>query len=189
MKKLTLQITAIAFVAVSALLTSCSKEGPTGPAGAQGTAGPSGAQGPTGPKGDAGTANVIYSEWKDVSFDENGLGILQAPGLSNEILNSGAVKVYWNLFTKDDPFIVSLPCSVIPSILFDVDDKAPDIVINPYLSKDTIALISNYNVSSEQGISQFRYILIPGGTPAARKASGINWNNYAEVKKYLNLKD
>lgn len=46
MKKLTLQITAIAFVAVSALLTSCSKEGPTGPAGAQGTAGPSGAQGP-----------------------------------------------------------------------------------------------------------------------------------------------
>lgn len=189
MKKLTLQITAIAFVAVSALLTSCSKEGPTGPAGAQGTAGPSGAQGPAGPKGDAGTANVIYSEWKDVSFDENGLGILQAPGLSNEILNSGAVKVYWNLFTKDDPFIVSLPCSVIPSILFDVADTAPDIVINPYLSKDTIALISNYNVSSEQGISQFRYILIPGGTPAARKASGINWNNYAEVKKYLNLKD
>lgn len=189
MKKLTLQITAIAFVAVSALLTSCSKEGPTGPAGAQGTAGPPGAQGPTGPKGDAGTANVIYSEWKDVSFDENGLGILQAPGLSNEILNSGAVKIYWNLFTKDDPFIVSLPCSVIPSILFEVDDTAPDIVINPYLSKDTIVLISNYNVSSEQGISQFRYILIPGGTPAARKASGINWNNYAEVKKYLNLKD
>ena len=189
MKKLTFPTAIIVITMVGIFISSCSKEGPAGPAGAQGTAGPAGAQGPTGPKGDAGTANVIYSEWKDVSFAENRIGILPAPGLSNEILNSGAVKVYWNLFTKDDPFIVSLPCSVLPTILFDVDDTAPDIVINPYLSKDTIGLISNYNVSSEQGISQFRYILIPGGTPAARKASGINWNNYAEVKKYLHLKD
>ena len=35
-------------------------------------------------------------------------------------------------------------------------------------------------------VFQYRYILIPGGK-AARSA--IDWNNYAAVKKYLNLKD
>ncbi|HRO46800.1 hypothetical protein [Agriterribacter sp.] len=189
MKKLTFQIAAVAFMAVGMLFTSCSKEGPEGPAGPAGAAGPSGAQGPAGAKGDPGTANVIYSQWLDVSFDENGIAIISAPGLSKEILNSGSVKVYWNLNTEDDPFVVSLPCSVIASILFDVEETAPNIFIDPYFSEDEIILTSNYNVSSEQGISQFRYILIPGGTPAARKASGIDWNDYNAVKKYLNLKD
>jgi hypothetical protein len=35
---------------------------------------------------------------------------------------------------------------------------------------------------------QHRYILIPGGTPTGRYAK-INWDNYAEVKAYLNLQD
>lgn len=189
MKKLTFQIAVIAFVAVSVLFASCSKEGPAGATGPAGAAGPAGGQGPAGPKGDEGTANVIYSEWLDVTFDENGVAIVPAPGLSNEILNSGAVKIYWNLSNADNPFVVSLPCSVLPTILFDAEETDPNIVINPYLSTDTIILTSNYDVSSSQGISQFRYILIPGGTPAARKAAAVDWNNYAEVKKYLNLKD
>ncbi|HRP34149.1 MAG TPA: collagen-like protein [Agriterribacter sp.] len=193
MKRLNFPLTLIALFVAGVFLASCTKEGPAGPAGqagAQGAPGPTGAQGPAGTKGDPGTANVIYSDWKNVTFDENGLGILPAPELSNDILNTGSVKVYWNLFTKDEPFVVSLPCSVFPGLLFDdLEDDAPNIVINPYLAKDTILLSANYNVSSVSGQSQFRYILIPGGTPAARKASSINWNNYAEVKQYLNLKD
>ncbi len=190
MKKLTFQIAVIALVAAGISLASCSKEGPAGPAGAQGPAGPTGAQGPAGAKGDPGTANVIYSEWLDVTFDENGFAIVPAPGLSNEILNSGSAKVYWNLYTQDEPLVVSLPCSVIPGLLYDdVDETSPNIIINPYLAKDTILLTANYNVSSVNGQSQFRYILIPGGTPAARKAAAINWNDYDQVKKYLNLKD
>jgi len=35
---------------------------------------------------------------------------------------------------------------------------------------------------------QYRYVVIPGGT-AARTAKTINWNNYAEVKAYLGLKN
>jgi hypothetical protein len=35
---------------------------------------------------------------------------------------------------------------------------------------------------------QYRYILIPGGAEA-RKAAGIDWNDYKQVKAYLHLKD
>lgn len=190
MKKVTLQIMASVFVTMSIVLASCSKEGPAGPAGAQGSAGPTGAQGPAGAKGDPGTANVIYSDWLDVTFD-NGLGQIDVSGLSLDILNSGVVKVYWNLSDNTDPFIVSVPCTVPAGILFgdDVDDTDPPIYVDAYFAEQMILLSTNYNISSQGGISQFRYILIPGGTPVARKSSSIDWNNYSEVKKLLNLKD
>src|SRR5215217_3270814 len=43
--------------------------GPAGPAGAAGANGANGPQGPAGPQGDPGTANVIYSDWLDVTFE------------------------------------------------------------------------------------------------------------------------
>lgn len=189
MKKLTFQIAVIALVAAGISLASCSKEGPAGPAGAQGAAGPTGAQGPAGAKGDPGTANVIYSQWLDVTFTE-GLATIAAPQLTTDILNSGEIKIYWNLSTADDPFVVQVPCVTPLVVLTGNEDDAgePDIYIDPYFETEAIHLLSNYNLSSSNGASQFRYILIPGGV-AARKASGIDWNDYNQVKKYLNLKD
>ncbi len=63
-----------AFVAVAVLLAACGKDGdtgPAGPAGPQGAQGPGGAAGPQGPQGEPGTANVIYSDWLDVGYDED----------------------------------------------------------------------------------------------------------------------
>lgn len=191
MKKLTFQIATIAFVAVSMLFTSCSKEGPEGPAGQTGAPGPTGAQGPAGAKGDkgdAGTANVIYSNWLNVTF-ENGLGQINASQLTAAILNSGEMKVYWNLGTADDPFVVQVPC-VVPLVLLTDDEEdvdSPDIYIDPYFEIGTIHLASNYNIPN--GVNQFRYILIPGGTSARKAGPAVDWNDYNAVKKYLNLKD
>lgn len=190
MKKLIFQIAVIAMVTVSMLFTSCSKEGPEGPAGATGSPGPAGAQGPAGPKGDPGTANVIYSNWLNVTFD-NGFGQISAPKLTTDILNSGEIKVYWNLNTSDDPFVVQVPC-VVPLVLLTGDDEdgdAPDIYVDPYFETGTIHLLSNYNLTSNSGVSQFRYILIPGGTSARKAGPAVDWNDYNAVKKYLNLKD
>jgi hypothetical protein len=189
MKKLTFQIAVIALMAAGISLASCSKEGPAGPAGPAGAAGPTGAQGPAGVKGDDGTANVIYSEWLDVTFDA-GYGTIAAPQLTTDILNSGEIKVYWNLNTAEDPFIVQVPCVVPLALLTGNEDDAdePDIYIDPYFETEAIHLLSNYNPTSSEGVSQFRYILIPGGV-SARKAAGIDWNDYNQVKKYLNLKD
>ena len=191
MKKLTFQIAAMAFVAVSVLFTSCSKEGPVGATGPAGTAGPAGSQGP---KGDNGTANVIYSEWLDVAFDAdtvlNGALIdtigfittIDVPKLDNTILTSGEIRAYVNLSSADEPVIAPLP-------YFSIFDG---VSVEPVYYLNSIELYSNLDAGTItiQGVKlrQYRYILIPGGV-AARKASGIDWNDYNQVKKYLNLKD
>jgi hypothetical protein len=191
MKKLTFQIAVIAFVAASISLASCSKEGPAGATGPAGPAGPGGAQGP---KGDEGTANVIYSEWLDVSYEADTvhdgalidtigfITTIDAPKLDNAILTSGEIKAYVNLNSADEPVIAPLP-------YFSIFDG---VSIEPVYYLNSIELYSNLDASTitSQGVKfrQYRYILIPGGV-AARKASSVNWNDYNQVKKYLNLKD
>lgn len=190
-------------LAVPLFLASCSKEGPAGAQGPAGPAGPTGAAGAAGAQGapgEPGSANVIYSAWLDVTFGTDtassatGLDTLgwfsdiPAPQLVDSILNSAEIKVYWNAGSSTDTstsLIVALPFN---------DFLISGILTNVYFSSNTISLYSNADLSTytQNGnkYSQFRYILIPGGTAAGRKpTAGVNWNNYAEVKKYLGLKD
>jgi len=177
------------------VIASCSKTGPTGPAGATGPAGPAGGAGTagaTGAAGPAGTANVIYSAWLDASYTadtvHNGavidtIGFYYAgsiPKLTSAMLTSGEVKVYVNLNTAATPQILPVP-------FFDV---YTNLSITVEYEIGVANLYSDANLSTigsgAAKAGQWRYILIPGGTPAR---SAIDWNNYAEVKKYLNLKD
>lgn len=187
-------------IVLSILFVSCAKTGPTGPAGPVGPAGPTGAAGAPGApgaQGNPGTANVIYSAWLDVTFkpldtatnpntgklDTISYSVdIPAPQLVDSIMNKGDVKVYLNLGSVDTATIVALPFTTFNGIL-----------INPYFSLGTISLIANADASTVTDAGkkylQYRYVIIPGGTAAGRKPNGINWNNYAEVKKYLGLKD
>lgn len=178
-------------LALPLFFASCAKEGPAGPAGPQGPAGPTGAAGAAGAagtKGDPGTANVIYSHWLDVTYsltaDSSALiAEIPAPELVDSILNSGTMKVYFNLNNVDTSYVVSLPYTTLNGIQ-----------ITPYFSNGLITLEANANAGTytENGKKyfQYRYVLIPGSTAAGRRPNGgIDWNNYAEVKKYLGLKD
>lgn len=189
-------------LALPLFFASCTKEGPAGPAGPQGPAGPTGAAGAAGAQGaqgEPGAANVIYSDWLDVTFspqtDTTGgrldtLGWsaeIPAPQLVDSILNKGVVKVYLNLGNSDSA------SAVVVALPFITSDGA---LINPFYFPGTIALDANIDASTYTDPSdskkylQYRYILIPGGTAAGRKPNvGIHWDNYAEVKKYLGLKD
>lgn len=193
-------------VALPLFFASCTKEGPAGPAGPQGPAGPTGAAGAAGAQGaqgEPGTANVIYSAWLDVAYQPgdtatnpttgkldtlNYRALIPAPQLVDSILNTGSIKVYWNAGSETDTsgsFVVALPFN---------DLLVSGILTNVYFSNGAISLVSNADLTTytENGnrYSQFRYVLIPGGTAAGRNAKGtINWNNYAQVKKYLGLKD
>jgi hypothetical protein len=180
------------FLAVFVLvIASCSKEGP---AGAAGPAGPAGAAGPTGAagaKGDTGVANVIYSAWLDAKYtgDLNGTDTIgfyydaTVPKLTAAIINSGEIKVYVNFGSSAAPQIIPLPYW----------DPYYTITINPTFLVGIIDIYTNVDLSTRTAtdgsgnkLLQWRYILIPGGK-AARSA--IDWNDYAAVKKYLNLKD
>ena len=184
MKKINLLFTFCFLLTASFIYTSC-KKGDAGPQGPAGPAGPAGPTGTTGPKGDTGVANVIYSAWLDVAFAEDvdnpgtWFGQINAPKLVSDIVNKGEVKVYWNLGSAAEPLVTPIP-------YFDGGT-----IINPLFETGSIYLLSNANVGTvtDAGIKyqQYRYILIPGGKPA--RMATINWNNYAEVKKYLGLTD
>lgn len=176
--------------------TSCSKDGATGPEGPAGPAGPAGPGGPAGPagaNGAAGTANVIYSAWLDVTFTAvtnpdditDTLAFqaaIPAPKLTNEILNSGDVKVYFNWGTSAQPDIDPLPYY---NVFFNY-------TFTTSLTQGSIGLIASFDASTftDAGSKyfQFRYVLIPGGTNA-RTSSAVDWTNYASVKAYLGLQD
>lgn len=190
-------------MAFALLVAACGKDGDTGPAGPAGPAGPQGpggAAGPGGPQGEPGTANVIYSDWLDVGYEEDTTVIavgdtlfryysgIDVPKLTAEIASQGEVKVYVNMGTAADPYITPLPVANL--VLFGVF-----ININYHFYAEVIEFNSNIDAGTglnaqNQKVWQYRYILIPGGT-AARKAAGadVDWNNYKSVQKYLNLKD
>lgn len=166
---------------------SCSKDGDPGPAGPAGPNGPAGPAGPAGPKGDTGTANVIYSGWLDVTFEQDTatgtwIASLDAPQITPEVLAGGEIKVYMNLRSADNPLVAPLP-------YFDGEN-----IINVRFVEGLIGLLANGNLSTvedDNGVKyqQARYIVIPGGTSARKAAAGIDWNNYEQVKAWLHLKD
>jgi hypothetical protein len=176
-------------MALTAVIFSCGKEGPAGPAGAAGPVGPTGPTGPQGPAGQPGAANVIYSDWLDVTFlpNKNSNGdtlswqaTITAPKLDANMLGKGEIKVYVNLNTVASPTVVALP----------VDANVWGIILSPIYQVGKIILLADDNYSTEgqgtQKALQYRYILIPGGTTAR---SSINWNDYKQAQAYLGLKD
>ncbi|ANE52895.1 hypothetical protein [Flavisolibacter tropicus] len=188
-------------IVLAVTIVSCQKgeDGAQGPAGPAGPAGAVGAQGPagaTGPAGQPGSSNVIYSNWLDVPYaadtihtgaviDTLGfIALIDAPKLVDSIINKGIIKVYWNANTAADPTVVALPYFETGAMF-----NAP-LTINTFFKVQKIFLYANFNVSSftqqNQKVWQYRYVLIPGGQTGR---SNINWNNYAEVKAYLGLKD
>jgi len=202
MKKKLFTTLSVLLFATTLIIVSCSKgpAGDTGPAGAQGPAGPAGS---TGPQGTTGTANVIYSPWLNVTFeqvlDTNWLGQIPASKLTDSILNKGEVKVYFNAGndSTNNQFVLALP--VYEPFLFGSDSGPLTLTINTYFSTQSISVVSNLDISSykdDKGYNnfQFRYIIIPGGTTATAASingenNSINWNDYKQVKKLLGLKD
>jgi hypothetical protein len=178
-------------VIISLVFLSCEKEGPAGPAGPAGPTGSPGPGGASGPAGPPGTANVIYSEWLDITYDtvNNAAGetvffidTIQAPKLDNAILTNGEVKVYFNWGTAAAPSVEALPLT---DLIF-----LQGLNIYPTFEPGVITLVANANAgtaNSDAGkVRQYRYILVPGGVPAL-KAPNLDWGNYGTVKSYLKL--
>ncbi|MDH7462696.1 hypothetical protein QEG73_15470 [Chitinophagaceae bacterium 26-R-25] len=164
-------------VAASVFAVSCQK-GDAGPAGATGAAGPAG---PAGPAGAAGTANIYYSKWFNASgvtkIDSAkntdgtytylfGFSITEAL-VTDDIVNKGMVKVYINVGTTAAPTVVEAD-----AYGFTVGVRKGAILLN-YIDVSFPAY-------------PFRYVIIPGGTPAS---NSVDWKNYAKVQEFLNIQN
>jgi len=181
----------LAIAAALMVFTACQKDGEVGPEGPQGPQGPQGQQGPQGPQGEAGTANVIYSDWLDVSFeplitqDDDTAGYaasFDVPKLSNDILTKGDVKVYMNWGTSAAPSISPIPYF----------DPIFGYLLTADYEEGVIFLSSNFDASSRtiegNRLLQFRYVLIPGGVLASKPPT-VNLDNYSEARQYLKIND
>lgn len=179
----------LAVVAALVVFAACQKDGEMGPEGPQGPQGQQGPQGPQGPKGDSGVANVIYSDWLDVTFDalvtetEDTVGYVaafDAPKLSHDILTKGEIKVYMNWGSAAQPSISPIPYS----------DPLFGYLLTADYEEGIVYLSANFDASSRtlegNRVLQFRYVLIPGAVLAAKPPT-VNLDNYTEARQYLQL--
>ena len=170
-------------------MISCGKDGKDGANGADG------ATGPAGPKGDAGSSgNVIYSAWLDVPYlpdtvhrvggkiDTIGYyASISAPKLTQALLSTADVKVFFNANDVTDPVIYPLPY-VAPTGL-----NIRFLAYTQNIQLDANGDVSTYTNNGKK-YYQYRYMIVPGNNQA-RAAAPVNWSDYAAVKAYLGLKD
>jgi len=155
-----------------------------------------GATGSQGPKGDPGTANVIYSDWINVSnswrpktdassnvVELTSISPVTVPQLLPSILNTGTILVYFRSeITSSAPVYqlsyISQGSNGPVSYSFQASQDGLNFKIT------TTGIGYGLSIEDRNFIKQIRYILIPGGVKAAR-AITIDYSNYREVcKKY-----
>lgn len=176
----------ISSLALIGILGCEGPEGPTGPAGPQGE---QGAVGPEGPQGPAGTANVIYSDWMrlgDVSSpaDTSILASnyaryhIEAESITQDIIDMGNIHVYFSL----RGMVTALPFSIAQR--FDRSIRITYATLQPGI----LTILSQYSDNTTVNINsdtQFRYILVPGGTPA--KVNLPDFNDYNAVVEFYGI--
>lgn len=163
-------------------------EGPVGPVG------PQGAQGEEGPQGPVGTANVVYSDW--TAFDAANWDPATSIGgqtrreypvavshLTDVVLSSGTVAAYVRFDTVADrvfalPLILPLTSSSEQQLAFELELNTLFFTLHDVENNDVEPTIFG-------AIAQFRYVIIPGGTPA--KSGLPDFNNYHEVMAFYGL--
>ncbi len=158
--------------------------GATGGAGATGAIGPIGPVGPAGPQGPAGTANVIYSawinepaSWADSSMASIGVGgimvkraIVNAPSLSQSILDQGVVISYARLNATSGPNSLPWHFNTTATTFVEIDQKPAlnKIVYYFYIPNNVSNTVPVGFGSLNGGVAQFRYVIIPGGVAGGR---------------------
>jgi hypothetical protein len=163
-------------------------QGPEGPQGPQGAQGPQGPEGPQGPQGTPGTANVIFSEWVALSeleaaSDTTVVGRnyrkydLPAPDLSQDIIDEGAILVYFRL----SGVVLQLPSTF--------GGANPIYITFSPFQPGVLSILSQNLDNTATGLNlaiEIRYILIPGGV-AAGTANTPPSNDYHAVMGYYGI--
>ncbi|NMH89141.1 hypothetical protein [Flavivirga algicola] len=189
---------------LSIAIFSCDGEdgaiGPQGPQGPQGDQGQQGLQGDPGAPGDPGTANVIYSDWIEHGFGNSPVGSsaagfdIEAPEITNDILNNGVVLIYGRRAVLSDGEIETtfyqLPYTFYGSLDVEfryriqppTDDSNGAIRIQVKKLDDT-----DLNADAVL-ISAYRYVIIPGGQSNTGKSiSNYKKMSYEEIANLFDL--
>lgn len=165
------------------IISGCNNEGDPGPQGPQGD---QGIQGEQGEKGDTGTANVMYSDWFTVDWNETNtpdykVHSIEIEELNSDFLNTGDIQIYIKLSIGGDDIIAPLPFEegqdreyfgiVLPNtlriLLTTTDTELPDVFLT----------------------QELRYVLIPGEVDISGRQNLPDFNNYEEVAEFYSIPD
>ena len=129
-----------------------------------------------GPAGPPGTANVIYSDWMDMSVDS---GVIKIPAkeLTQAILDGGHVAVY----AKEYKGTTLLGLNQLPFI-----SRHTGTLLEFKLGLNRITVYSTVSALSNND-TKFRYIIIPGGIFSPDTRSQLQ--DYNLVKRMYNIPD
>ncbi|MBD3616069.1 MAG: hypothetical protein HUJ22_05800 [Gracilimonas sp.] len=139
-----------------------------------------------------GTANVMYSSWtyldsavRDTTIDSSNMkiGDINAPQLTQEILDTGVVNVYMQFSN----YIYPLPYTGYAGGITNTMDFLPRL----NLIQITRFTHDNSGSVGFNSSLQYRYVLIPGGVAAKSKMSKdqIKTMSYQEAKKRFGIPD
>ena len=175
-------------MALALLITSCSSDGETGPAGNDGT------------NGADGVANVYFSDkffpdWNEIDEARSKRMIITNPNFSKVSQGGVAVFVYWSTnngttyvlpYTQynNDGTVKSTKSYLLrgnDQLFLDIKKFGSD-----FLPNETEGKIGNvvYN--------QIRYIIVPSGMLTGKSQgneSNLDYSNFEEVKKYYNISE
>ncbi|MBU3024555.1 collagen-like protein [Zobellia galactanivorans] len=212
--KTTLKILFMTFLSITALITSCSKDGDVGPIGPQGEEGPigpqgeqgeqglQGEQGPQGPAGENGedgedgNAEVYYSDWIPANFTGTsetiqymGIDFPASMESAFRIKNTHIVLVYFTGY--GDGNVYQLPVLNFRGAQFTFgygSGSAASEDINIYARSTSTSPLSEYAISPERG-NRFRYLIIPPNILISSKGNTPDFNKmtYREVMDHFGL--
>ncbi len=212
-KKKIVRLIMILIVSISIFSCSDGEDGAIGPAGPAGADGVDGTNGQDGENGEPGTANVIYSEWIENGFAPgSGTGVtsvdfdIKAPEITESVLDQGVVLVFARTLTEVAEE-VEIDVFQLPHTFHSVNVQYRHrIEFNPptVATEKPIAIIKIQAVSTNgtnlNGVinrfNQYRYVIIPGGTPLASasvsgKSLSVDYSkmSYEEIKTQFNISE
>lgn len=187
MKKLLTGITAILFSTM--ILTSCTKEGPAGPAGATGPVGPTGATGPAGPTGQTGNANVrsntitlLPNNWSWNNASNNSYSDITWSAITSDVFNYGFVYAFIKSTNNGQDIWIPLP--KIEPLTPTVWNKYDIAYISLGGLRIRYAWSDNRN-SPPTTTNTFKLVAVSGTAKAANP--NVNWQDWNQVKEALHI--
>jgi len=189
MKTNTLKTLAAGIVASVLLLTSCGKDGATGPAGATGP------QGVAGYNGTNGSANVSVSDyvttvtsWSVTTPNTNYYTYFTVPALTQKVQDSGAVQVFVNINGNTSPSIwTNMPYTfnTTPVYIMNYNTQANYVTIQWVDNTNGSTVGSDPCTTLGLSFISFKVVTIP---PAARRANpNVNIHDFEAIKKAFKL--
>jgi hypothetical protein len=163
-------------------------EAPVGDLGPQGASGATGEKGDKGPTGDKGAFSGIISQWKEIKSDQwkltgtKAVYTLSEATLTQNILDQGLILAYYRPLPEDESSAVISLADETNTYLFTYKANLGSLDYELNFKKAEFI-----NPNLEDWNIKVRYIIVP---PAkAGRMAQVNWADYNEVKKVLNLND